>query len=192
MLFKQDVLARMATGEVTLAFRRWRRPSVRAGGTLLTPIGQLSIRSVQQVDFADVTARDAKRAGYESLDALRGDLAKARAGELYRIEFRRIGDDPRVALRDRKAIAPGELAELVERLARLDRAAIGGPWTRPILELIAAHPEQRAAELAAASGYTKEWLKLNVRKLKNLGLTESLNPGYRLSPRGKALLKRLK
>ena len=45
-----------------------------------------------------------------------------------------------------------------------------------------------AQELADRSGYEKEWLKLNVRKLKNLGLTESLHPGYRLSPRGAAYL----
>ena len=30
----------------------------------------------------------------------------------------------------------------------------------------------------------------NVRKLKNLGLTESLHPGYRLSPRRRAFLER--
>jgi len=30
-----------------------------------------------------------------------------------------------------------------------------------------------------------------VRKLKELGLTESLEVGYRLSPRGRALLERL-
>ena len=34
--------------------------------------------------------------------------------------------------------------------------------------------------------------KLNVRKLKALGLTESLEVGYRLSPRGKSLLHRLR
>jgi hypothetical protein len=33
--------------------------------------------------------------------------------------------------------------------------------------------------------------KLRVRKLKELGLTESLEVGYRLSPRGKAVLQHL-
>ena len=32
--------------------------------------------------------------------------------------------------------------------------------------------------------------KMNVRKLKGLGLTESLKVGYRLSPRGEAFLQR--
>ena len=31
--------------------------------------------------------------------------------------------------------------------------------------------------------------KVNVRKLKGLGLAESLEVGYRLSPRGRALLE---
>jgi ribosomal protein S19E (S16A) len=30
-----------------------------------------------------------------------------------------------------------------------------------------------------------------VRKLKELGLTESLSPGYRLSPRGRKVLERI-
>jgi hypothetical protein len=63
-----------------------------------------------------------------------------------------------------------------------------GPWTISVLRLIAWLPEHRAAELAAQSSVEKEWLKLNIRKLKNLGLTESLTVGYRLSPRGAALL----
>ena len=33
--------------------------------------------------------------------------------------------------------------------------------------------------------------KINVRKLKEMGLTESLDTGYRLSPRGEALLREI-
>ena len=43
MLFRQDVLRRIGEGEVTLAFRRWLRPTVRAGGTLRTRVGVLAI-----------------------------------------------------------------------------------------------------------------------------------------------------
>lgn len=60
------------------------------------------------------------------------------------------------------------------------------------LRKIAIHPELAAADLAALLGVEKEWLKPNIRKLKNLGLTESLHPGYRLSPRGRALLAAIK
>jgi hypothetical protein len=37
----------------------------------------------------------------------------------------------------------------------------------------------------------KQRFKTNVRKLKELGLTESLEVGYRLSPRGKTGIERL-
>jgi hypothetical protein len=60
-----------------------------------------------------------------------------------------------------------------------------------VLELIAAQPEVRAVELAAELGQEKLPFKRDVRKLKELGLTESLNPGYRLSPRGRAVLREL-
>ncbi|MCW5549394.1 MAG: hypothetical protein KIT44_10575 [Opitutaceae bacterium] len=109
-------------------------------------------------------------------------------GRLYRIRFRYAGADPRAALRVNTLI--DDL--LVTKLARLDAAARGGPWTVRVLRLIAENPEERAADLSAKIGVDKTWFKLNVRKLKNLGLTESLETGYRLSPRGRALLKRLK
>jgi hypothetical protein len=49
----------------------------------------------------------------------------------------------------------------------------------------------RAGDLAAAAGREQPAFKTDVRKLKELGLTESLEVGYRLSPRGRALLERL-
>ncbi len=53
------------------------------------------------------------------------------------------------------------------------------------------HPHLPAARLAEKTGLEKDWLKQNVRKLKNLGLTVSHHPGYTLSPRGRALLEKL-
>ncbi len=43
MLFKQAILERIGRGEVKVAFRRWRRPSVQAGTRLHTTIGLLAI-----------------------------------------------------------------------------------------------------------------------------------------------------
>jgi hypothetical protein len=45
-----------------------------------------------------------------------------------------------------------------------------------------------AADIAASIGREKLPFKADVRKLKELGLTESLDVGYRLSPRGRAFL----
>jgi hypothetical protein len=59
-----------------------------------------------------------------------------------------------------------------------------------VLRLIADRPGTRAADLAAELGREKLPFKAEVRKLKELGLTESLQVGYRLSPRGRAYLGR--
>jgi hypothetical protein len=67
-------------------------------------------------------------------------------------------------------------------------AARDGPWTLATLRLIGGRPGVRAADLAAAMGRERQPFKADVRKLKELGLTESLEVGYRLSPRGRALL----
>jgi hypothetical protein len=186
MLFRQDVLRRIAEGEVTLAFRRWRRPTVKAGGTLRTRVGVLAIDSVEPVDEDRVTDADARRAGASDRAALLAGLRPD--GTLYRVEFRLAGPDPRVALRERSHISPEELAEIDARLARLDAASRHGPWTATVLGLIAEQPGTRAPDLAASLGRETAPFKADVRKLKELGLTESLLVGYRLSPRGRAYL----
>jgi hypothetical protein len=186
MLFTQDDLRRVASGEITVAFRRWRRPTVKAGGTLRTRVGVLAIESVDAIESGQVTDADARRAGRPDrtalLASLRGD------GRLYRIGFHLGGPDPRIALRERADLSPAERAELDARLARLDAASRHGPWTAELLRLIADRPGTRAADLAAELGREKLPFKADVRKLKELGLTESLEVGYRLSPRGRAYL----
>jgi hypothetical protein len=184
VLFRQDVLRRIGEGEVTLAFRRWRRPSVRAGGTLRTRVGVLAIESVEVVGEDAVTDADARRAGAEDREALLAALPGE--GALHRIEFRVAGPDPRIALRERSDIPPAERAEIDARLARFDAASRRGPWTAAVLDLIAERPGTRAPDLAASLGRETAPFKADVRKLKELGLTESLEVGYRLSPRGRA------
>jgi hypothetical protein len=71
----------------------------------------------------------------------------------------------------------------------MDRASHEGPWTRRFLEMIARRPAVRAPDLAASIGWETPVFKRYVRKLKELGLTESLEVGYRISPRGEAVLK---
>ena len=78
------------------------------------------------------------------------------------------------------------MTEIDRRLQRLDSLSKQGPWTRKTLGLIAANPAVRAEDLAALVGREKMPFKLDVRKLKEMGLTESLLTGYRLSPRGEA------
>ena len=188
MLIRQETLARIARGEVTLGFRRWQRPTVRTGGTLLTGAGQLEIRTVEQVDPRDITEADAHRAGFESREALLTELDKRDGGEIYRITFGSLNADPRVALRE-MPLDQKQLETLRAKLARLDAASPAGAWTRKTLEAIRDHPGLRAGDLCKHVGQDRATFKPNVRKLKTLGLTISLEVGYRLSPRGLELLQ---
>lgn len=99
MLIDQATLARIADGSVTLAFRRWKRPTVKADGTLLTSIGQLRVTSLDAVEPDDIGDSDARAAGYEDAEVLRAELAKRKEGSVYRIGLRVAGADPRVELR---------------------------------------------------------------------------------------------
>jgi hypothetical protein len=187
MLFREPFLVGIREGRVTLAFRRWRRPSVREGGTLLTPAGQLSILTVRTVDETEISENDANRAGYSSQGELLAELRGGRGGIVYRIELGPLREDPRVALRATR-LSVDEHRAMRDRLEKMDRRAADGPWTLRTLALIQAHPAVRAGDLCKEAGQTKEDFKVNVRKLKNLGFTESLEVGYRLSDRGESFL----
>ena len=192
MLFKERFLRGIRDGTVTLAFRRWRRPSVRTGGRLRTAVGELEIKSIVEVKPELISEADAIRAGYASRAALNAELALYTEGTLYRIELGSLRPDSRISLRDSPATDEAEYNDLLERLRRLDSRAPDGPWTRRVLDLLRQHPGVRAGDLCRMMDQEKEPFKINVRKLKNMGLTESLEVGYRLSPRGEALLNTLK
>jgi hypothetical protein len=181
VLFKRDVWAGLASGTVTVAFRRWKRPTVKAGGTLQSPGGLLAIDEVEQIQTQDITAGDARAAGSANREAVLASLRPD--GQLYRVRFHRIGDDPRIDLRQRADLDDAELSELIRAVDRL-------PWAGPILRLIADNPGVVSTDLAPQVGLERVPFKQRVRRLKALGLTESLDVGYRLSPRGVALLRR--
>ncbi len=138
------------------------------------------------VDADAITDEEALRAGWPDAERLRRRLAPE--GETYRVELSYAGPDPRVALRASAELTPEEVAELDTRLERLDRAAAHGPWTLHYLELIRQHPQRRAPDLAELVGRETAPFKIDVRKLKNLGLTVSFPVGYEVSPRGLAYL----
>jgi hypothetical protein len=184
MLFRDKFLKGIRDGTITVAFRCWHRPSVRTGGTLLTAVGQLSISSVAQINLSDISQRDARRAGYESLEALLEELQARDEGDIYRIDFGPLRADPRIALREAAKPSHDDRNETLKRLRRLDARSSDGPWVLQALQLIHSRPGVRAADLCGVMGQSIERFKPNIRKLKALGLTESLEVGYRLSPRG--------
>jgi hypothetical protein len=192
MLFPMRVMPGIEDGSVTLAFRRWRRPAARPGGRQRTVAGELAIDAVDPVALEDVTEEEARRAGHRDLAELHAELARHPDGTLYRIAFHRVGDDPRLALREDADLGPEELAAVAARLDRIDRARRTGPWTEEVLTLVAERPAVRAPDLAVSLGRETQAFKRDVRTLKELGLTESLDVGYRLSPRGRVVLDYLR
>ena len=191
MLLRMAVLERIVRGDVSLVFRRWRRPTVRSGGSLRTPLGVLRILDVAPVTEAEISEGDVARAGFTSLAALLDRLGP-REGQVYRITVEYAGADPRIALRQQDDLPDAEVEQVIERLQRLDARSPEGPWTGRVLGAIEAQPGVVARTLAERLGCEKDWLKPQVRKLKNLGLTVSLQIGYELSPRGGVVLSHIR
>ncbi len=188
MLIKNVVLDRIVAGEIDTLFRRQKRPTVKTGGTLRTRAGVLDIVRVDRIDLGAISVRDARRAGFSSVDDTIAALTEKPDGDFYRVRVRVGGADPRVALREQADLSATELAEIRARLDRLDERSPRGAWTTQFLRLIATHPHTRAPDLAASIGWETAPFKDNVRKLKGLGLTISHSPGYELSPRGETVL----
>jgi hypothetical protein len=189
MLFRRDTLEGIARGDVTLAFRRWKRPGAKAGGGTRTAAGVVRFGAVGIVDPAALTKRDARSAGFPDLAALRAMLGSDNGHPVYRIEIIGIEADARIALRSSE-LTDAEWRELAKKFARWDEASPN--YFPSILQAIATHPGRAAALLAPDAGVEKLKFKQDVRKLKELGLTESLDVGYRLSPRGEAVLAKLR
>ena len=191
MLFKARFHDRIVNGSITRTFRRWKRLQVVPGNRYRQPFGEIEVVSAQAEERA-ITLRDAELAGYASRDELLAELAQYPDGILYRIEFRFAGADRRIALRQTDDLSDADINALLKRLTRLDKASSHGPWTRQALESIDRLPAVVSTVLAAELGVDRPVFKLDIRKLKESGLTESLEVGYRLSPRGKRLLSYLR
>ena len=188
MLIPASLHEGIRNGEITLAFRSWKRPTVKTGGTLQTPAGLLRIDALEQLTTAEITDDDARAAGAASRKDIIAQLRKGDDRTLYRIRFHRIGDDPRIALRQTADIDVAERDEITARLDRWDTASRNGPWTREVLRAINRYPGMQSGELAGRLSADRQQLKRRIRRLKSLGLTQSLQAGYRLSPRGRSYL----
>lgn len=191
MRFLKRFWAGIEDGSVTVTFRRWQRPQVIAGRPYRTGGGIVEVEALDTIVPSDVTDEDAVRSGYPSAAAVLADLRGPPDLPITRIRFHRsAGPDPRATLAADDELTADDVVAITTRLERLDRASSIGPWTRATLALISEHPERRAPDLAAMVGRETAPFKLDVRKLKNLGLTLSFPVGYRLSPRGRAYLDR--
>ena len=193
MRFEQRLRDGIHSGAIVLAFRRWERSQVVAGRHYRTGIDMVEVESVDVVEPSSVDAAQAREAGYGSVAELLADLRGDPALPVYRIRLRRIdGPDPRDELARAAGLTDADVAAITARLAGMDRSSSRGPWTGAVLALIAGRPGIVSAVLAEAMGWERQDFKLHVRRLKELGLTLSLDVGYRLSPRGEAYLNHLR
>jgi hypothetical protein len=190
MLFTAATLRGLSEGTVSCTYRRWEVVRPKVGSRFTTSAGVVEVTSLTAADEEQLTDQDAADAGFDSVAALvKWTSAKGR-GDLYRIGIALAGPDPRVALRRSDELTPADVLVLRARLDRMDRAA-EQPWTHSTLRQIQQLPGVVSTELAAEAGLERRAYKMRVRRLKALGLTESLERGYRLSPRGHAYLASL-
>ena len=191
MLLKNKLIEEIKAGNVTLIFRRWKKAGVKAGGTQMTQLGVIGIDTVEIVGLNDITDLDARESGFDGREDLIADLYD-RDEEIYKIRVYFAGEDPRKSLREKAKLTPKELADIIAELKKLDAGSKRGEWTQLYLQMIHDQPNTHAQILAESIGLDIPTFKPWVRKLKALGLTESLRPGYKLSPRGEKVLESLR
>jgi hypothetical protein len=88
---RDDVIA----GDITVSFRLWRRPKVKAGGRYPVGPGRIEVDSVELMPFSAITPADVRRAGEPDRETLRRRAAHAGPVTedtlLYRVEFHVVG-----------------------------------------------------------------------------------------------------
>ncbi|MCW2563436.1 MAG: hypothetical protein JWQ31_1996 [Mycobacterium sp.] len=189
MLLNRDTAEGIANGTITLVLRRWDAPRAKPGGTQRTVAGTVRVDDVAEYPGAyRVTVAQARAAGYPDAKTAQKELDRRPAKHTYLISVSYLAPDERPELAADDRLAAADVDAITARLDRWDAAA-EIPWTREYLEMIGANETVRAPDLAARVGLEVPRFKRRVRQLKGLGLTISLDVGYRLSPRGRAYLR---
>jgi hypothetical protein len=190
VLLNRAVAEGIANGDITLVLRRWDAPRAKPGGTQRTVAGTVRIDDVAEYPGSyRVTAAQARSAGYQDAKTAQNELDRRPARHTYVIAVSFLAPDERPELAADDRLSATDIDAIATRLGRWDAAA-ETPWTRQYLEMIGANEAVRAPDLAARVGLDVPRFKRRVRLLKGLGLTISLDVGYRLSPRGRAYLRR--
>jgi hypothetical protein len=91
MEFSRELRAPVLSGDITVTFRLWQRPKVRAGGRYRVGEGQIEVDSIELVPFCSIDVTDVRRAGEADLESLRQRAAHTGPVHdetlLHRIEF---------------------------------------------------------------------------------------------------------
>ncbi|MEO8218217.1 MAG: ASCH domain-containing protein [Acidobacteriota bacterium] len=191
-LFQKRFLAGLVDGTITLTFRSWNKPLVKAGGRYRChPIGVIEVDAIDRVSMADVSDADAREAGFSDRTELEvylnGRNEDSHPSEVFRVRLHYAGDGDRVPEAMSTELSRQSLAEIRKALMAFDERS-GAPWTAKTLRIIDGNPRVAASKLAAKLGRETAAFKADVVKLKRLGLTQSFEVGYEISPRGRAYL----
>ncbi len=190
LLFKKPFFAGLQSGAITLTFRRWQKPHVRPGGRYRChPIGVLEVETIELITVAQIRDADAAPAGFTDRAALVAYLAElgplAPESPVYRVALHHGGDGDRVEIALAADLTAADIATIKAKLARMDKDT---RWTAKTLAIIESQPRIAASKLAKQLKRETLPFKTDVRKLKKLGLTQSFEVGYEISPRGRAYL----
>lgn len=192
MLFKEIHLQGIKSGSISLAFRKWKKGAVKKGSLIKTSVGVVKIGDIEIVEEQDISEEDSINAGFKNKQHLLDSFPGAIGIPIFKISVSYYSEDPRIDVREQTDLTDEKYLELKEKLRRLDQFSKQGDWTKAVLIAIENHPQLQAEGIAKLTGFEKEWVKPNIRKLKNLGLTISHSIGYEISPFGKLLLEKLK
>jgi hypothetical protein len=185
MQFTKDFKAGIRTGAVTRSYRAWKKPQAKVGGRYnLHPDGVIEVTAISRVSPAQITDQEAVAAGFADAAALRRFLGTRAKVVLVEFDYLGAGLTGQPA---RERVVSTELDILLGKLTKMD-ARSTAPWTSDVLAAIARNPGRRAGDLAPSFDWDTPTFKRQVRKLKALGLTRSLEVGYELSERGEQVL----
>ena len=91
MEFSRELRDDVLSGDITVSFRLWRRPQVRAGGRYSVGPGHIEVDAVELMPFSAITPADLRRSGEKDMESLRRRAAHAGPITddtlLYRVEF---------------------------------------------------------------------------------------------------------
>jgi hypothetical protein len=188
VLLNRDTAEGIANGSITLVLRRWDAPRAKVGGTQRTVAGTIRVDDITEHPGGyRVTAAQARAAGYPDAKTAQKELDRRPARHTYVIAVSYLAPDERPELASDDRLTDADVSAISARLDRWDAAT--EPWARQYLTMIGDNEAVRAPDLAARVGLDVPRFKRRVRQLKGLGLTISLDVGYRLSPRGRAYLR---
>ena len=192
MLFKTKFSALIKAQKIETAIRKWTRPTVKENGTLITAAGQIRIISVRR---SNTTRSPTKKSSKQVTQTARSWTMNLTAEVLAKFIESNLSSKEKIPVSNygRMRIFPTlNWMPCKKSWQALDARSKTKGWPLRILEAINKEPGLLAIQHAKKLGYEKMWFKLHVRKLKNLGLTISLERGYKISPRGKVFLESVK